>query len=177
MDEIVEIVTGNFEEITDRWAGRISSVPKYFGSSQIPFFKSQVSELLHCILDLLEDHGPSRLAKFTERIVKPPYNGLLTLTTVHETFLLGEDAILSVVSEKMKDKARLFEYSRRIDGSFHEIIYQYANAYQTYQSEVGATRRKVIERQRETLLRFTRAMGAANAYDEALSAAAIIIKE
>lgn len=177
MDEIVEIVTGNFEEITDRWAGRISSVPKYFGSSQIPFFKSQVSELLHCILDLLEDHGPSRLAKFTERIVKPPYNGLLTLTTVHETFLLGEDAILSVVSEKMKDKARLFEYSRRIDGSFHEIIYQYANAYQTYQSEVGAARRKVVERQRETLLRFTNAIGSSVDYSQALNAAAVIIKE
>ena len=177
MDEIVEIVIGNFEEITDRWAGTIGSFPKYFGSSQIPFFKSQITELLHCILDLLEDHGPSRLVKFTDRIVKPPYNGLLTLTTVHETFLLGEDAILSVVREKMIDKNKLFEYSRRIDGCFHEIIYQYAAAYQTYQSEVGATRRKVIERQRETLLRFTRAMGSANAYDEALSAAAIIIKE
>ena len=177
MDEIVEIVNGNFEEITNRWAGTIGSFPKYFGSSQIPFFKSQITELLHCILDLLEDHGPSRLVKFTDRIVKPPYNGLLTLTTVHETFLLGEDAILSVVREKMVDKNKLFEYSRRIDGCFHEIIYQYAAAYQTYQSEVGATRRKVIERQRETLLRFTRAMGAANAYDEALSAAAIIIKE
>lgn len=177
MDEIVDVVTGNFEEITNRWAGTIGSFPKYFGSSQIPFFKSQITELLHCILDLLEDHGPSRLVKFTDRIVKPPYNGLLTLTTVHETFLLGEDAILSVVREKMIDKNKLFEYSRRIDGCFHEIIYQYAAAYQTYQSEVGATRRKVIERQRETLLRFTRAMGSANAYDEALSAAAIIIKE
>lgn len=99
MDEIVEIVNGNFEEITNRWAGTIGSFPKYFGSSQIPFFKSQITELLHCILDLLEDHGPSRLVKFTDRIVKPPYNGLLTLTTVHETFLLGEDAILSVVRE------------------------------------------------------------------------------
>ncbi len=177
MDEIVEIVTGNFEEITNRWAGTIGSFPKYFGSSQIPFFKSQITELLQCILDLLEDHGPSRLVKFTDRIVKPPYNGLLTLTTVHETFLLGEDAILSVVREKMVDKNKLFEYSRRIDGCFHEIIYQYAAAYQTYQSEVGATRRKVIERQRETLLRFTRAMGSANAYDDALGAAALIIKE
>ncbi len=177
MDEIVEIVTANFEEITDRWAGTIGSVPKYFGSSQIPFFKSQITELLHCIMDLLEDRGPSRLVKFTDRIVKPPYNGLLTLTTVHETFLLGEDAILSVVRERMKNKNQLFEYSRRIDGCFHEIIYQYASAYQTYQSEVGANRRKVIERQRETLLRFTTAIGSAHSYDEALSAAAVIIKE
>ncbi len=177
MDEIVEIVTTGFEVITDRWAGTISSIPKYFGSTQIPFFKSQITELLHCIMDLLQDRGPSRLVKFTERIVKPPYNGLLTLTTVHETFLLGEDAILSVVREKMRDKNQIFEYSRRIDGCFHEIIYQYANAYQAYQSEVGATRRKVIERQRETLLRFTNAIGSAGTYDEALVAAAVIIKD
>ncbi len=177
MDEIVEIVTGNFEEITDRWGERIHSIPKYFGSTQLPFFKSQITELLHCILDLLQDKGPSRLAKFTDRIVKPPYNGLLTLTAVHETFLLGEDAILSVVREKMRNKSQLFEYSRRIDGCFHEIIYQYANAYQTYQSEVSAARRKVIERQRETLLRFTDAIGSAGDYHETLDAAAIIIKE
>ncbi len=177
MDEVVEIVKTSFDSITDRWAGTISSLPKYFGSMQIPFFKSQITELLHCILDLLENHGPSRLLKFTERIVKPPYNGLLTLTAVHETFLLGEDAILSVVREKMHDQNRVFEYSRRIDGCFHEIIYQYANAYQAYQSEVGATRRKVIERQRETLLRFTNAIGSAGNYDEAHRAATAIIKE
>ncbi len=177
MDEVVDIVTTDFDVITDRWVGTIGSLPKYFGSAQIPFFKSQITELLRCILDLLESRGPSRLVKFTERIVKPPYNGLLTLTTVHETFLLGEDAILSVVREKMRDQDRLFEYSRRIDGCFHEIIYEYANAYQAYQSEVGARRRKVIERQRETLLRFTGALGSANAYDEALRAAAAIVRE
>ncbi|HQT91772.1 MAG TPA: ATP-binding protein, partial [Candidatus Kryptobacter bacterium] len=177
MDEVVDIVTTDFDVITDRWVGTIGSLPKYFGSAQIPFFKSQITELLRCILDLLESRGPSRLVKFTERIVKPPYNGLLTLTTVHETFLLGEDAILSVVREKMRDQDRLFEYSRRIDGCFHEIIYEYANAYQAYQSEVGARRRKVIERQRETLLRFTSALGSANAYDEALRAAAAIVRE
>ncbi len=176
-DEIVEIVNTHFDEVTDRWVGAIVSAPKYFGSAQGPFFKSQVTELLRCILDLLENHGPTRLVKFTERIVKPPYNGLLTLTTVHETFLLGEDAILSVVREKMKDGSSLFEYSRRIDGCFHEIIYQYASAYQTYQAEVGTTRRRVIEGQRETLLRFTNAIGYANSYDEALAAAAVIIRE
>ena len=155
----------------------ISSIPKYFGSTQMPFYRSQIVELLHCIFDLLTGKGPSRLAKFTGRIVKPPYNGLLTLTSVHETFLLGEDAIGSVVRERMKNEKDLFEYSRRVDACFHEIIYHYANAYQAYQSEVNASRRQVVERQRETLLRFTNAIGSAKSYDEALEAAARIVSE
>ena len=130
MDELVQIVTNNFDMITERWVSEISSIPKYFGNMQTPFYRSQITELLHCILDQLAGHGASRLIKFTERIVKPPYNGLLTLTTVHETFLLGEDAIFSVVREKMRNKENTFEYSRRVDACFHEIIYQYANAYQ-----------------------------------------------
>ncbi len=177
MDELVQIVTNNFDAITERWVSSINSIPKYFGSTQIPFYRSQITELLHCIIDLLELRGEARLLKFTERIVKPPYNGLLTLTSVHETFLLGEDAIVSVVREKMQNEDDTFDYSRRVDGCFHEIIYQYANAYQAYQSEVGASRRKVIERQRETLLRFTNAIGSANSYDEALGAAVGIIKD
>jgi PAS domain S-box-containing protein len=177
MDELVQIVTNNFDMVTERWVSEISSIPKYFGNMQTPFYRSQITELLHCILDQLIGHGASRLIKFTERIVKPPYNGLLTLTTVHETFLLGEDAIFSVVHEKMRNKENTFEYSRRVDACFHEIIYQYANAYQAYQMEVSADRRKVIERQRETLLRLTNAIGSANSYDDALSAAIGIIKE
>ncbi|MFZ1083263.1 MAG: ATP-binding protein [Candidatus Kryptoniota bacterium] len=177
MDELVQIVTNNFDMITERWVSEISSIPKYFGNMQTPFYRSQITELLHCILDQLAGHGASRLIKFTERIVKPPYNGLLTLTTVHETFLLGEDAIFSVVREKMRNKENTFEYSRKVDACFHEIIYQYANAYQAFQMEVSADRRKVIERQRETLLRFTNAIGSANSYDDALSAAIRIIKE
>ncbi len=177
MDELVQIVTNNFDMVTERWVSEISSIPKYFGNMQTPFYRSQITELLHCILDQLIGHGASRLVKFTERIVKPPYNGLLTLTTVHETFLLGEDAIFSVVREKMRNKENTFEYSRRVDACFHEIIYQYANAYQAYQMEVSADRRKVIERQRETLLRLTNAIGSANSYDDALSAAIGIIKE
>jgi len=177
MDELVKIVTDNFDAVTDRWLSSIGSIPKYFGSTQIPFYRSQITELLHCIVDLLKRVGSTRLIKFTERIVKPPYNGLLTLTSVHETFLLGEDAIVSVVKEKMKNSDDLFEYSRRVDGCFHEIIYRYANAYQEYQTEVNASRRKVVEQQRETLLRFTNAIGSASSYDEALTAAIRIIKE
>lgn len=176
-DELIGIVGGNFELIAERWLASINSIPKYFGSNQIPFYRSQVVELLHCITDLLEVNDPSRLIKFTERIVKPPYNGLLTLSSVHETFLLGEDAIISVVREKMKSQDDIFEYSRRVDACFHEIIYRYANAYQNYQSEVSASRREVIERQRETLLRFTNAIGSASTYDGALSAAIGIISE
>ncbi len=104
MDELVQIVTDNFDAITERWVSSIGSIPKYFGNTQIPFYRSQITELLHCIVDLLKGVGPSRLIKFTERIVKPPYNGLLTLTSVHETFLLGEDSIISVVKEKMNRK-------------------------------------------------------------------------
>lgn len=177
MDELVQIVTENFDTIAEHWVSSIGSIPKYFGSTQIPFYRSQITELLHCIVNLLKGVGPSRLIKFTERIVKPPYNGLLTLTSVHETFLLGEDSIISVVKEKMKRKDDIFEYSRRVDGCFHEIIYLYANAYQAYQAEVNVSRRKVVEQQRETLLRFTNAIGSANSYDEALSAAIRIIKE
>jgi PAS domain S-box-containing protein len=177
MDELVQIVAENFDSITDGWVSTIGSIPKYFGSTQIPFYRSQINELLHCILELLKGIGPSRLIKFTERIVKPPYNGLLTLTSVHETFLLGEDAIVSVVKEKMKNKDDIFAYSRRVDGCFHEIIYQYAKAYQAYQTEVDASRRKIIEQQRETLLMFTNAIGSANSYDEALDAAVKVIKK
>ena len=177
MEELIRIVTENFDAITERWVSDISSIPKYFGNMQTPFYRSQIVELLHCIVDQLTGHGTSRLVKFTERIVKPPYNGLLTLTTVHETFLLGEDAIFSVVREKMQNKENTFEYSRRVDACFHEIIYQYANAYQAYQMEVSADRRKVIERQRETLLRFTNAIGSANSYSKALGAAIGIIRE
>jgi PAS domain S-box-containing protein len=177
MDELVQIITVNFEAITDLWVSTILSLPKYFGSAQAPFFKTQISELLECILDQLKGNGTYRLTRFMERIVKPPYSGLLTLTTVHETFLLGEDAILSIVRDKMVNKENTFEYSRRIDSCFHEIIYQYANAYQTYQTEVNVARRKNIERQRETLLRFTNAIGSANSYKDALTAAMEIIKE
>ncbi len=177
MDELVQIVTNNFDSIADQWVLSIGSIPKYFGSTQIPFYRSQITELLYCILDLLKNIGPSRLIRFTERIVKPPYNGLLTLTSVHETFLLGEDSIISVVKKKMENEDNTFEYSRRVDGCFHEIIYQYANAYQVYQNEVSVSRRKSIEQQRETLLKFTNAIGSANSYAEALSAAIKIIKE
>ena len=177
MDELVQIIANNFDAITERWISEIGSIPRYFGNTQMPFFTTQITELLHCILDQLTGKGTSRLVKFTERIVKPPYNGLLTLTTVHETFLLGEDAIFSVVREKMRNKENTFEYSRRVDACFHEIIYQYANAYQAYQTEVSADRRKAIERQRETLLRFINAMGSANSYGDALGAAIGIIKE
>ncbi len=177
MNELVDIITDNFDLIAERWAASINSIPKYFGSTQIPFYRSQIAELLHCILDLLGDRGASRLVKFTERIVKPPYNGLLTLTSVHETFLLGEDAIVSVVREKIDNEESIFEYSRRVDGCFHEIIYQYANAYQVYQNEVNASRRRIIERQREILLRFTNAIGSANSYDEALGTAVVIIRD
>ncbi|HUI29051.1 MAG TPA: ATP-binding protein [Candidatus Acidoferrales bacterium] len=177
MDELVQIVANNFDAIADRWVASVGTMPKYFGSTQISFYKSQITELLHCIVDLLVGVGPSRLIRFTERIVKPPYNGLLTLTSVHETFLLGEDSIISVVKEKMERRDDIFEYSRRVDGCFHEIIYQYANAYQSYQAEVSASQRKVIEQQRETLMKFTNAIGSANSYDEALSAGIRIIKE
>ncbi len=177
MDELVQIITNNFDAITESWISSINSIPKYSGSTQIPFYKSQITELLHCILDLLNNLGSSRLTKFTERIAKPPYNGLLTLTSVHETFLLGEDAIVSVVRRKMQNEHDIFSYSRRVDGCFHEIIYQYANAYQAHQSEVNISRRRVIERQRETLLRFTDAIGSASTYSEALRAAIVIIKE
>ncbi len=176
MDELVQIVTNNFDAIAEKWVASINSIPKYSGSTQIPFYRSQITELLHCILDLLNNLGSSRLIKFTERIAKPPYNGLLTLTSVHETFLLGEDAIVSVVRKKMQNEDDIFTYSRKVDGCFHEIIYQYANAYQAHQNEVGISRRKVVERQRETLLRFTDAIGSANAYHEALDAAIAIIK-
>jgi PAS domain S-box-containing protein len=176
MDELLQIVTDNFDTITGRWVSTIGSIPKYLGSTQIPFYRSQITELLHCIVEILDGSGPARLARFTERIVKPPYNGLLTLTSVHETFLLGEDSIISVVKGKMKNKNDIFAYSRRVDGCFHEIIYQYARAYQSYQTEVSASRRKVIEQQRETLLMFTNAIGSANSYDEALGAAAGLIK-
>ncbi len=77
----------------------------------------------------------------------------------------------------MKNRDDIFEYSRRVDGCFHEIIYQYARAYQAYQTEVNASRRKVVEQQRETLLMFTNAIGSANSYDKALNAAVRIIKE
>lgn len=177
MDELVQIVTDSFDAITDHWISSIGAIPKYFGSTQLPFYRSQITELLYCIVDLLKSLGPSRLARFTERIVKPPYNGLLTLTSVHETFLLGEDSIISVVKGKMKDRGDIFEYSRRVDGCFHEIIYQYARAYQAYQTEVNGSRRKVVEQQRETLLMFTNAIGSGNSYDEALDAAVRIIKE
>ncbi len=177
MDELVQIVTNNFDAIAEKWVSSINSIPKYSGSTQIPFYRSQITELLHCILDLLNNLGGSRLIKFTERIVKPPYNGLLTLTSVHETFLLGEDAIISVVRAKMQEEKDIYRYSRRVDGCFHEIIYQYANAYQAYQSEVSITRRRVIERQRETLLRFTDVIGSASEYGEALRAAVALIKE
>ncbi len=176
MDELIQIVTDNFETITNRWVESIKTIPKYLGSSHIAFYRSQLTELLNCILDLLGKRGPSRLIKYTERIVKPPYNGLLTLTTVHEIFLLGEDAIISVLKQKIKSEKDIFPYSRRVDSCFHEIIYQYASFYQAYQSEVSASRRKVVERQRETLLTFTNAIGSASSYDQALGAAAGIIK-
>ncbi len=176
VDDLVQMVVDNFEAITDRWVNSINSLPNYLGSTHMPFFRSQITELLHCILDLLKRLGAERLTRYTERIVKPPYNGLLTLTTVHETFMLGEDAILSVLRQKMKSERDIFEYSRRVDSCFHEIIYEYASAYQTYQSEVSASRREVVERQRETLLKFTEAIGSASSYDEALAAAAAIIR-
>ncbi len=176
-DELSRLVADHFDAIANRWVSSVASIPKYFGSTQLPFYRSQINELLHCILDLLNGAGDARLIKFTERIVKPPYNGLLTLTSVHETFLLGEDSIISVVKEKMNDEKDTFEYSRRVDACFHEIIYQYANSYQAFQNEVNSSRRRVIEQQRGTLLMFTNAIGSAISYNEALTAAMGIIKE
>ncbi|MGC8594385.1 MAG: two-component system sensor histidine kinase NtrB [Candidatus Kryptoniota bacterium] len=177
MEELVEIVRDNFDLMLDRWVSQISSLPKYVGETQIVFFRTQITELLHCIVDLLSGKGPERLVRFMERIVKPPYNGLLTLMSVHETFLLGEEAIISIVREKMSGQDSIFYYSRQIDACFHEIIYRYVSAYQEFQSELSAARRKVIERQRETLLRFTDAIGSASSYDSALQSAVKVIKE
>jgi PAS domain S-box-containing protein len=177
MEELIKIVQDNFDLMLDRWLAEISSLPKYVGGTQFAFFRTQITELLHCIVDLLSGKGPERLVKFTERIVKPPYNGLLTLTSVHETFLLGEEAIISIVREKMSKHDSIFYYSRQIDACFHEIIYRYVSAYQEFQSELAIARRKVIERQRETLLRFTDAIGSAASYDAALQSAVKVIKE